>query len=89
MNSAQTAPLPATAIPWRVAPPLISTALIMLGSGFLGTLLPLRFSALGLSDGVIGLIATAEAAGFLAGCLYAHKLIAPVGLEGHMPPSPA
>jgi MFS family permease len=69
------------AIPWRVAPPLISTALIMVGSGFLGTLLPLRFSALGLSDGVIGLIATAEALGFLAGCLYAHKLIAPVGLE--------
>jgi MFS family permease len=77
----QPLPHPATAIPWRVAPPLISTALIMLGSGFLGTLLPLRFSALGLSDGVIGLIATAEAFGFLAGCLYAHKVIAPVGLE--------
>lgn len=82
MNSTQSVPLPAaTAIPWRVAPPLISTALIMLGAGFLGTLLPLRFSALGLSDGVIGLIATAEAIGFLAGCLYAHKVIAPVGLE--------
>src|ERR1700732_686215 len=83
MHSVQAAPLPGsvTAIPWRVAPPLISTALIMLGSGFLGSLLPLRFSALGLSDGVIGLIATAEALGFLAGCLYAHRLIAPVGLE--------
>jgi MFS family permease len=83
MNSVQAAalPPPATAIPWRVAPPLISTALIMLGSGFLGTLLPLRFSAMGMSDGVIGLIATAEAVGFLAGCLYAHKVIAPVGLE--------
>jgi MFS family permease len=83
MNSVQAAalPPPATAIPWRVAPPLISTALIMLGSGFLGTLLPLRFSAMGMSDGVIGLIATAEALGFLAGCLYAHKVIAPVGLE--------
>jgi MFS family permease len=83
VTSAQIQPLPypAAAIPWRVAPPLISTALIMLGSGFLGTLLPLRFSALGLSDGVIGLIATAEAFGFLAGCLYAHKVIAPVGLE--------
>jgi MFS family permease len=34
-----------------------------------------------MSDGVIGLIATAEALGFLVGCLYAHKLIAPVGLE--------
>jgi MFS family permease len=69
------------AMPWRVAPPLISTALLMLGSGFLGSLLPLRFSALGLSDGVIGLIATAESLGFLTGCLYAHKVIAPVGLE--------
>ena len=83
MNSAHAAalPPPATAIPWRVAPPLISTALLMVGSGFLGSLLPLRFSAMGMSDGVIGLIATAEALGFLAGCLYAHKVIAPVGLE--------
>src|SRR5271170_732109 len=83
MNSARTAPPPhpATAIPWRVAPPLVSTALIMFGSGFLGSLLPLRFSAMGMSDGVIGLIATAEALGFLVGCLYAHKIIAPVGLE--------
>jgi predicted MFS family arabinose efflux permease len=47
----------------------------------LGSLLPLRFSALGLSPGVIGLIATAEAIGFLTGCLYVHRLIAPVGLE--------
>src|SRR5258708_18820683 len=83
MASVQAAPCPrpATAIPWRVTPPLISTALLMLGSGFLGSLLPLRFSALGLSDGVIGLIATAEALGFLAGCLYAHRVIAPVGLD--------
>jgi MFS family permease len=69
------------AIPWRVLPPLVSTALMMLGAGVLGSLLPLRFSSLGLSDGVIGLIATAEALGFLVACLYAHKLIAPVGLE--------
>jgi MFS family permease len=74
-------PSPATALPWRVAPPLISTALIMVGSGILGTLLPLRFSAMGLSPGVIGLIATAEALGFLVGCLHAHRIIAPVGLE--------
>src|SRR6202167_5419267 len=70
-----------SAIPWRVAPPLISTALIMIGAGILGSLLPLRFSALCFSPGTIGLIATAEALGFLAGCLYAHKVIAPVGLE--------
>jgi MFS family permease len=71
----------AAAIPWRVAPPLVSTALIMIGAGVLGSLLPLRFLALGLSPGVIGLIATAEAIGFLTGCLYVHRLIAPVGLE--------
>ena len=72
---------PTASIPWRVAPPLVSTALLMVGAGVLGSLLPLRFSALGLSPGVIGLIATAEALGFLAGCLYAHRIIAPVGLE--------
>jgi MFS family permease len=72
---------PGGSIPWRVVPPLISTALLMFGSGFLGSLLPLRFSAMGFSDGVVGLLATAEALGFLSGCLYAHRLIAPVGLE--------
>ncbi|HUE12503.1 MAG TPA: MFS transporter, partial [Steroidobacteraceae bacterium] len=71
----------AASIPWRVAPPLVSTALTMVGAGVLGSLLPLRFSAMGYSPGVIGLIATAEAMGFLVGCLYAHKIIAPVGLE--------
>jgi len=70
-----------TAIPLRVAPPLVSTALIMVGAGVMASLLPLRFSAMGLSPGVIGLIATAEALGFLVGCLYAHKIISPVGLE--------
>ena len=84
MNS--TAPVPSslqpvTAIPWRVTLPLISTALLMFGAGFLGSLLPLRFSAMGMSDGMIGLLATAEGIGFLAGCLYAHKLIALVGLD--------
>src|SRR5271155_4611977 len=68
-------------VPWRVFAPLLSTALIMLGAGMLGSLLPLRFSAMGLSPGMIGLVATAEALGFLAGCLYAHRIIAPVGLE--------
>jgi MFS family permease len=72
---------PLSALPWRVAPPLLSTALIMVGAGVIGSLLPLRFSAMGFSPGVIGLIATAEALGFLVGCLYAHRIIAPVGLE--------
>ena len=73
--------MPAPGIPWRVVPPLISTALIMVGAGMLSSLLPLRFSAMGLSPGVIGLIATAEALGFLVGCLHAHQIISPVGLE--------
>jgi MFS family permease len=80
-RGAETAAAPRPRIPWRVVPPLVSTALIMVGSGVLGSLLPLRFSSQGISDGVIGLIATAEAIGFLIACLYAHKLIAPIGLE--------
>ncbi|GAC1302553.1 MAG: MFS transporter [Steroidobacteraceae bacterium] len=71
----------AAGIPWTVIPPLVSTALIMIGAGFLGSLLPLRYSSMGYSPGVIGLFATGEALGFLAGCLYAHKVIAQVGLE--------
>lgn len=81
MSGAATAAPGAGGIPWRVVPPLISTALIMLGAGVLGSLLPLRFSSMGLSAGTIGLVATAEALGFLVGCLYAHKIIVPVGLE--------
>jgi len=71
----------APGVPWRVAPPLVSTAFIMVGAGVVGSLLPLRFSAMGYTPGVIGLFATSEALGFLVGCLYAHKVIAPVGLE--------
>jgi len=83
MSTAQAAQATRAAalIPWRVVPPLLSTALIMLGAGILASLLPLRFSAMGLSPGVIGLIATAEALGFLTGCLYNHRIIAPVGLD--------
>jgi MFS family permease len=68
-------------MPWRVLPPLVSTAFLMVGAGVLGSLLPLRFSAMGFSPGVIGMIATAEAIGFLFACLHAHRIIAPVGLE--------
>jgi len=76
-----TPPAPSTgaALPWRVAPPLVSTALIYLGAGVLATLLPLKLSAQGLSPTAIGMLAAAEACGFLLGCLYAHRLIAPVG----------
>ena len=62
----------------RVAPPLLSTALSSIATGLM-TLLPLRFSAAGMSQSTIGLLATAEAAGFMLGCLQVHRLIAPVG----------
>ena len=73
--------LPTATLTWAVVPPLVSTALMYIGSGVLSSLLPLRFSALGLSPGAIGLLATCEALGFLVGCLNAHKVIRPVGLE--------
>ncbi len=44
MQAAAVAPV---FVPWRVVPPLLSTALTMLGAGIMGSLLPLRFSALG------------------------------------------
>ena len=69
---------PTTALAWRVAPPLLSTALSSVATGLL-TLLPLRFTAAGLSQTSIGLIATAEAAGFMLGCMQVHRVIAPVG----------
>ncbi len=62
----------------RVAPPLLSTALSSIATGLL-TLLPLRYTSAGMSEGAIGLLATAEAAGFMLGCLHVHRLIAPVG----------
>lgn len=76
-----TLPTPSSgaALPWRVAPPLVSTALIYLGAGVFATLLPLKLSAQGLGAAAIGLLAAAEACGFLLGCLYAHRLIVPVG----------
>lgn len=74
-------PAAGEALLWRVAPPLISTALVYVGAGLLATLLPLRFSAQGLSPAVIGALAAVEAVGFLTGCLYAHRIIVPVGLE--------
>ncbi|MDE2295209.1 MAG: MFS transporter [Gammaproteobacteria bacterium] len=65
----------------RLAPPLASTGLTMVGAGLLGALLPLRYSAAGLSAGTIGLLGSAEGLGFLVGCLHAHRIIAPVGSE--------
>ena len=58
---------------------LFSTALLLIGHGIQVTLLPLRGSAIGLSDAVIGLIGSAYFAGFIVGCFTLPKLIARVG----------
>ena len=73
-------PAAGVALPWGVGLPLVSTALLYVGIGVLATLLPLRLSAQGLKPTVIGVLAAVEAIGFLVGCLYAHRIIAPVGL---------
>ncbi len=65
----------------RIAPPLAGTGLTMIGAGLLGALLPLRYSAAGMSAATIGLLGSAEGLGFLVGCLHAHRIIAPVGSE--------
>jgi MFS family permease len=69
------------AIPWRVAPPLVSTALTMVGPACSARCCRCVSRRWDIRPGSIGLIATAEALGFLVACLYAHKIIAPVGLE--------
>ncbi len=53
----------------------------MMGAGLLAALLPLRYSAAGLSSATIGLLGSAEGLGFLVGCLHAHRIIASVGSE--------
>lgn len=58
---------------------LFSTALLLIGHGIQVTLLPLRGSAIGLSDTVIGLTGSAYFAGFIVGCFTLPKLIARVG----------
>jgi MFS family permease len=64
----------------RLAPPLASTGLSMMGAGLLAALLPLRYSAAGLSSATIGLLGSAEGLGFLVGCLHAHRIMAGASL---------
>ena len=58
---------------------LFSTALLLIGHGIQLTLLPLRGSAIGLSDTIIGLTGSAYFAGFIVGCFTLPKLIARIG----------
>ncbi|MAW86772.1 MAG: MFS transporter [Phyllobacteriaceae bacterium] len=66
----------------RIAPIaalLLGTAFLLAGSGLHGLLLPLRGQAEGFSAFSLGLLGTGWAAGFVAGCLYAPRLVRSVG----------
>lgn len=54
-------------------------AFLMVSNGLLATLLTLRASGLGFSDGTIGLMQSAYPLGALFGCLYAPRLVAQAG----------
>jgi MFS family permease len=58
---------------------LRGTAFLLLASGLLSLLLPLRGQAEGFSTAALGLLGTAWAGGFVGGCLYAPKLVRNVG----------
>ncbi|TDG15779.1 MFS transporter [Seongchinamella unica] len=58
---------------------LLSTALLLVGHGMQLTLLPLRASALGMPEWLIGLSASSYFLGFIAGCLGVPPIIGRVG----------
>lgn len=58
---------------------LRGTAFLLAGSGLHGLLLPLRGQEEGFSTAALGLLGTAWAAGFVAGCLFAPRLVRRVG----------
>ncbi|PLW68868.1 MFS transporter [Pseudohalioglobus lutimaris] len=58
---------------------LLSTALLLVGHGLQLTLLPLRASAVGMSEFTIGLSASCYFLGFVAGCLSIPRIIGRVG----------
>jgi MFS family permease len=57
----------------------VGMAFLMVSNGLLATLLTLRASGLGFSDGTIGLMQSAYPLGALFGCLYAPRLVAQAG----------
>lgn len=58
---------------------LIGAALLLVGNGLIGTLLALRASQEGFSDGVIGVIMSAYFVGFLSGTWVAPSLVMRIG----------
>ncbi|MBP1848883.1 MFS transporter [Rhizobium halophytocola] len=58
---------------------LLGTLFLFLGNGLHGLLLPVRGSAEGYSNEVLGLLGTSWASGFVLGCFYAPKLVMRIG----------
>lgn len=57
----------------------MGTLFLFLGNGLHGLLLPVRGSAEGYSNEVLGLLGTAWATGFVLGCFFAPKLVMRIG----------
>ncbi len=64
---------------WPIFALLRGTAFLLAASGLHSLLLPLRGQAEGFSTGALGLLGTAWAAGFVAGCYFAPRLVRSVG----------
>ncbi|MGH6872191.1 MAG: MFS transporter [Rhizomicrobium sp.] len=62
-----------------VAAILASVLILLVGSGLLGTVTPVRAHIAGFSDLVIGIIGSAYYVGFIAGCYAGPRLLARVG----------
>jgi len=64
---------------FSVAAILFSAAIFIAGNGLIGTLIPVRASLAGFSNGTLGLIGSAYYIGFVAGCFAGPRLLARVG----------
>jgi len=66
-------------IPLRTTSLLVGAALLFAAGALLGLTLPIRAELEGFPTYLIGLIGSAFAAGYVAGCLYAPRLVSSVG----------
>lgn len=65
---------------------LTGTLFLFLGNGLHGLLMPMRGTAEGYSETMLGFFGTSWAAGFVLGCIFARKLVKRMG---HVRPFPA
>lgn len=69
----------ADTIPLRTSSLLLGAGLLFAAGALLGLALPIRAEQEGFATSLIGLIGSAFAAGYVAGCIYAPRLVASVG----------